>query len=267
MSPAQKQRFHAIRERYAAALGTVSEGRTGTYPDAPDTPFRERRGAKKAATPPAVSPAPMPARLRWEKPQLTQPAWTYPDGTGLPDRIPPRPGPRALVPGRYPAPASPVPGNGRKWESDLLAQGAFGRAPAWGLMGITGPIGRIRLWGAFRTRFTPVGGSYGCDSSGAIDGGGVFWGNGNARYGIRSLTAGPALRIAPHVWIYAGGGYGREELDWQDVAGNWACVRDYSRRGIALDSGCLLQGKRLSISAGCTWIAAPALTVGAGFRF
>lgn len=59
----------------------------------------------------------------------------------------------------------------------------------------------------------------------------------------------------------------REELDWQDADGHWARVLDYSRRGVSFEGGLLLDGKRFSFSAGCAWIAAPSLTLGAGVRF
>ena len=108
--------------------------------------------------------------------------------------------------------------------------------------------------------------SYDCTGDGRTAQG-RFWGNGQSRYGIFSLSGGPLWTPLPWLGLYAGAGFTREELDWQDAEGDWARVRDYSFAGVCCDAGILLRWRRLAVSAGCSWLGYATLTAGIGIIF
>ena len=95
----------------------------------------------------------------------------------------------------------------------------------------------------------------------------MFWGNGKDRYGIGVLNAGVSFHPAKNLALYAGAGYGKEELNWQDTAGQWACVSDWSRAGLSVEAGVLLHLGPVSISAGYGHIASSAFVAGFGIHF
>lgn len=69
--------------------------------------------------------------------------------------------------------------------------------------------------------------------------------------------------------VYAGAGYGFRKLAWEDVAGNWAAVSDWSRSGFAAECGLIVSWRRLAVSAGVSTISfrTASFTCGVGLRF
>ena len=58
------------------------------------------------------------------------------------------------------------------------------------------------------------------------------------------------MQIVDWLSVYAGAGYGRRTLAWQDIDGNWARVSDWSHKGLTIDAGLLLSWRNLAFSAG-----------------
>ena len=129
------------------------------------------------------------------------------------------------------------------------------------------PRSRWGCFGSGRSNFVRTGSAYACNSSGALDAGGLFWGNGKDRYGTGVLNAGVLFHPAGHLALYAGAGYGKEELDWQDATGQWARVSDWSHSGLSLEAGILLHFGPVSFSAGYGQIVSPAFVAGCGIHF
>lgn len=130
-------------------------------------------------------------------------------------------------------------------------------------------FGRLGGYVSCRSNFNSCVFDYECYSSGALQGGGVFWPSGNECLCAQMYTAGIAIECFPWLAVYAGGGYGERSLMWQDIEGGWAKVADWSHEGFAVDAGILVSWRMLAISAGASSIAFGtfATTVGLGLRF
>ncbi len=266
MTAAQKQRFQAIQRRYSDAAGTRSSpAATGqprkTLQDPPPPPSTART-AKGAQAPESTAPAAKPeVRNTQSLPKVAETisptVLPFPEcGLRLPAQnagLPPlgKTGPTVAAAPRL--------------SFDILALYAPGTDASYGLMA-TLSVGRWGVWLAGRSNFTAMGGDYDCWSDGTLASG-RFWGNGQSRYGTLSLSAGPLWRPLPRLGIYAGAGYSREELDWQDMESRWACVRDYTNTGLTWDAGILMGWRHLAFSAGCSYTSYATFTVGLGVRF
>ena len=130
-----------------------------------------------------------------------------------------------------------------------------------------------RRWGGFlhfRSDFvkTPET-SYECLSDGSLPDGGKIWTSGDTRSSNLYITGGALMQVADWLSVYAGTGYGRRTLAWQDVDGKWAEVSDYSCRGPAFEAGLMFLYRRLAFSAGVSSISfkTAALTAGIGLKF
>ncbi len=273
MSGAQRARFEAIRSRYAAALGTPKPDTAP--PAAPEPPPASHASA---------APKSGPAKAIALRPKTQAPS---PETSSRPERT---------IPGRNPMPALTVPralsvplsctgrtqiepfprrasasansGIPQRADIDVLALAAIshGRISFGASLFYTPPCSR---WGCFvsgRSNFIRTGSDYSCTAAGVLDGGGLFWGNGADRYGVHVLCAGAVFHPLEHLAVYAGAGYGREELDWQDAALRWARVDDWSRSGLAAEAGILLRLGPLSLSAGYSHVASPAVVAGCGIH-
>jgi opacity protein-like surface antigen len=268
MNTDQKKRFQTIQQRYAAATGQTSETRQRPAPSRPAAPARTNAPdpgapARDFGKPSmirdslflpeiafplsgtALSLRPDESVQQFTAPSCRQPAITR--NPGMDDTV-----------GSIPAAPS--------WSLDVLALYGYGRASSFGLMAAAGIGPRWGVWLAGRSNFTATGSSYDCTSGGRAAGG-RFWGNGNSRYGILSISGGPLWRPLSWLGVYAGAGYAREELDWQDAENQWACVRDYTYSGICWDAGLLFHWKHLSLSAGCGWSNHATITAGIGLHF
>ena len=262
MTPAQRTRFRTIQQRYAAASG-----------ESPALP------AKQAQTAPVRPKAPAVRKAETAPAPVPRDTVALPPGSVLPSEI------ASALPAKDPYPwlSHPEaylpeltledPGEVVIWDPpvpkhrfiDVLAIYGHGTASSFGLMA-AGSIGHWGAWVAGRSNFTPAGASYDCTSDGRTASG-IFWGNGQSRYGVWSVSGGPLWSPLPWLSFYAGAGFTREELDWQDAQGGWARVRDYSSSGLAGEAGALLHWRHFSFSLGCSWHSYATLTAGVGVHF
>lgn len=111
-----------------------------------------------------------------------------------------------------------------------------------------------RRWGGylhFRSDFVQTPETlYECLSDGSLPHGGKMWTSGDTRSSNLYITSGALMQIVDWLSVYAGTGYGRRTLAWQDIDGNWARVSDWSHKGLTIDAGLLLSWRNLAFSAG-----------------
>lgn len=130
-----------------------------------------------------------------------------------------------------------------------------------------------RRWGGylrFRSAFVKTPETlYECLSDGSLPNGGKMWTSGDTRSSNLYITGGALMQVVDWLSVYAGTGYGRRTLAWQDVDGKWAEVSDYSCRGPAFETGMIFSYRRLAFSAGVSSISfkTAALTAGIGLKF
>lgn len=246
MTPAQRTRFQTIQQRYAAASGE----RTPTP-------------AKRVQTTPVPKKAPVAREPEQTSVSVPRDTVLLPRGTILPS------GKAVALPVEDLYPSGEIiisdPPMQKRSFIDVLALYGYGTASSFGMMA-AGGIGQWGAWAAGRSNFIPTGATYDCTSNGQTASG-KFWGNGQSRFGIWSVSGGPLWSPFPWLGIHTGAGFTREELDWQDAENQWARVRDYSYSGICGDAGILLHWKHLAISAGCEWSRHATVTIGLGIHF
>ena len=127
-------------------------------------------------------------------------------------------------------------------------------------------------WGGYirgTSNFTRAESTYTCLSDGTLPDGSEFWGGGQNRLEIKSLTAGAMLPIIKNISVYAGAGAGTLTLTWMDMDTSWAKVSDLSHSGIAAEAGLVAGWKFLVFSAGVTTVKFHTFqaNVGVGVRF
>ena len=127
-------------------------------------------------------------------------------------------------------------------------------------------------WGgylALRTNFTSCKTSYSCASDGSMENGSKIWPTGNEKRSNLMVSGGILAGATKWLTIYAGAGYGARKLAWEDVAGNWALVSDWSHTGMAVEFGAVVSVRKLAFSAGISTISfrTAAFTCGVGVRF
>jgi len=125
-----------------------------------------------------------------------------------------------------------------------------------------------RRWGGFlhfRSDFvkTPET-SYECLSDGSLPDGGKIWTSGDTRSSNLYITGGALMQVVDWLSVYAGTGYGRRTLAWQDIDGNWAHVSDWSHEGLTIDAGLLLSWRNLAFSAGLSTLSFKTCTFSLG---
>ncbi len=108
--------------------------------------------------------------------------------------------------------------------------------------------------------------------SDATSAGNPVWLSGRQEKTKLSVTAGGILRLADHVSLLAGAGYGSRKLLWENTNGDWMRVKDCSYSGIAAEAGLLFTlGLResfcLSVKAGTIAFKYTDLSFGIGYRF
>lgn len=129
-----------------------------------------------------------------------------------------------------------------------------------------------RHWGgylALRTNFTSCKTSYSCASDGSMENGSKIWPTGNEKRSNLMVSGGVLAGATKWLTIYAGAGYGARKLAWEDVAGNWALVSDWSHTGLAAELGVIASFYKLALSAGISTVAfrTAAFTCGVGVKF
>ncbi len=144
------------------------------------------------------------------------------------------------------------------WSPNTLSYGAMATL-TWGKAG-------IYIKG--RSNFQNKIGEYSCLSDGTSDGK-VIWTSGQESHPTWALGAGGIFRIAGPVGLYVGSGYGSAQTLWEDAAGKWATVEDYSAEGICGDAGIMFSKSYFQASIGISTITfkKPTLELGMGIRF
>ena len=122
---------------------------------------------------------------------------------------------------------------------------------------------------AFRSNFVKASADYACQSDGTLENGGIFWPDGAERTASFAASAGFLAQAATWLTFYAGAGYGKRQLLWQDIDGGWAEVSDWSVKGLEMEAGAIFRWNRMAFSAGVSTVRfrTCSATVGVGFCF
>lgn len=128
--------------------------------------------------------------------------------------------------------------------------------------------GRWGGYAKFTGRFNAVTPSYSCSDEGILDNGSSIWPNGESTEKALQITAGALYGMNDWLDIYAGLGYGRHQVLWQDIDGNWATVGQ-GLKGVCAEAGVLTSWKHFTFGAGISTISfrslTPTLSVGINF--
>lgn len=107
----------------------------------------------------------------------------------------------------------------------------------------------LGVYASYMSSFGGVSSSYECKSDGSTSFG-YFWASGKEKKAAMSLSAGAVLPVYGPVEVYAGAGYGKYTLCWEDTSGGWAKVTDKSHSGLFCEGGVIISFDRFSFSAG-----------------
>ena len=242
MTNAQKRRFEMIRSRY--------EGKVVTSAAPRQKHSRPNQPVTVSQAPPDTAVIVRIDRLPGLKSVQPSPVLLHNCEYSLAERT--------VV--AEPAP-DPLP-----WQIDAAAFVQFNAIPAPGIF-ISASRQQFGVFASICTNFRQDLSSYSILSDGSIEGGGYFWGNGQSRYSLTSIIAGPVWRPFRDIAVYAGAGYADYGLLWQDTAESWARVSDYGGKGLAGTAGMMVTLKRVNLLAGIWWQNEIAFTLGAGWRF
>ena len=119
--------------------------------------------------------------------------------------------------------------------------------------------GRWGGYARFAGRFNAATPSYSCTIEGILNNGSTIWPNGVSAEKALQITAGPLYGLNSWLDIYAGLGYGRYQVLWQDIDGNWASVGQ-GLRGLCTEAGALASWKNFTFGAGVSTISFRSLT-------
>lgn len=113
---------------------------------------------------------------------------------------------------------------------------------------------------------------YSCLSSGNIQGGGVFWGDGGVADNELFITGGLTVwnNRSGNVSAYLGTGYGINEHLWRDISGKWAVVSDLSSRGIVLQAAASFRFNHVALSPSLIYMPSTNYllpSIGLGYSF
>ena len=122
---------------------------------------------------------------------------------------------------------------------------------------------------AFSSNFVKASADYTCHSDGTLENGSTIWPGGVEKTTSLSLSAGLLAQAAPWLTFYAGAGYGKRQLLWQDIDGEWAQVSDWSVKGLEAETGAIFRWNRMAFSAGVSTVRfrTCSATVGIGLYF
>ena len=162
----------------------------------------------------------------------------------------------------------PVPIKGKdRLNGVVLGSIGINAHPDFGVMAVAG----YGKWGGYlsaRMRTEPGLYDYECNSNGDTSYGKI-WTSGKSFHPGWRFTLGPAYMLSPRWRVYAGAGYGRTLLIWEDIDGGRALVTDLARGGLALEAGALYSHGHLAAAAGLSSLMfrdfCPVLSV--GYRF
>ena len=246
MSPAQKDRFERIRRRY-----TVAFGGTGTPSDRPTL---------KVARPEMELP-----KVEW------RPDLRLSSGNGEILRSAQNDNSSISLGSAQNDNLSYHPEGAKRpkdLSSGLLILGGW-RPETFsygGMITLTGD-----KWGLYikgRSNFKAMKADYSCSSDGTADGH-IIWTSGKECHTGMALGAGGIFSISGPISLYAGSGYGSTKTLWEDAAGKWAEVADYSAQGPCADAGIIFNKGHFTASAGVSSVSLKTATVefGVGIRF
>ena len=109
---------------------------------------------------------------------------------------------------------------------------------------------------------------YSATSDGRTDYG-YLWASGEAALSRYSMAAGALIRVGKRVTCYAGAGYGKIDQLWEDTAGQWASIEDFSHKGALVEAGLIYSLGPISIQAGASSISLSTISpvFGLGIHF
>ena len=102
------------------------------------------------------------------------------------------------------------------------------------------PGTQVGFYGKFRSNFVSTGASYECTRDGKA-GSDYIWTTGKSQVSNLAVTAGIMLPVSSFFYPYAGVGFVKRDLAWEDSQGKWARVKDASVSGIGLEAGVILR--------------------------
>lgn len=148
----------------------------------------------------------------------------------------------------------------------VLAQAAYGGSLSYGAT-----VGVINKWGgyaSFHSDFRNIVSGYSCTSDGKTGSSSIMT-NGNTDRSRLAITAGVCFEATKWLITYAGAGYGRASLFWQDIGDTWMDVSDISTKGIEIEAGGIFHLGILGFSVGfsTTRFKYAEFKVGLGFMF
>ena len=109
-------------------------------------------------------------------------------------------------------------------------------------------------------------GAYECLSDGTV-GNGYIWTSGRESVSRWAVTAGATVSPFRNLAFYAGAGYGKRNVLWQDVANKWATVSDRGITGFVADGGIIVSLNSFNIMAGVSTFGFKTLTAEAGIGY
>ena len=115
--------------------------------------------------------------------------------------------------------------------------------------------------------FSP-GADYEAHSDGTSDSG-LIWTTGEEYYRQFSISGGLVFSVNKTIGLYAGAGYGKQDIQWEDAAGKRARISDLSISGPQVDAGILLSLRHLLFQGGVVFREKGSLKfeTGLGWRF
>lgn len=263
MTPQQRKRFADIRDRYIAQADGSQPVVTPKSRSAA-TVSRTDRATRASERPNSYAkPLPDPVIPRQEI-RLDNPALEFPIQAEAP------PEPQTVHDGRTKQQALKQEYLRPEYAAYVTVN--FFDAASPGVF-VSATKDRTGLYLSATSNLSPSRPSYDVSSDGNIEGGGRFWAGGaQAKVSILTASAGMVLRTKwQHLSLYAGAGYGRETLLWNDASGKWARVSDCSTSGVLLDAGATWQHNSLALLLGvkqiCSGQARPCLCAGIGVVF
>ncbi len=153
-------------------------------------------------------------------------------------------------------------------EIGIMALGALQSSSfSYGCM-VTIPRERFGLYFKGLSNFIKVNADFYCQSDGTSDGK-IIWTTGKECRSNWTIGVGGIINIVGPAKFYIGSGYGESLVLWEDSAGKWALVEDYSVKGICADAGLLFSTGHFSASVGLStiYLQKTALEFGLGIRF
>ena len=110
----------------------------------------------------------------------------------------------------------------------------------------------------FKYNFEATSASTSVDDNYKIDGGGTVFTSGKSKNARLSITGGVLFRLfqdniknTTHAFYgYAGGGYGKADLLWEDIDQNWYTNKDHSHGSFEIEAGIIYRSNAFAIMAG-----------------